>query len=80
MSLISRDDLIKVSGLSKTGFLKNSIASAMMRITKITKVNELYDKLKDKIGKDFFDFQKGLRKLRKVPWVLFFLRENSPSL
>ena len=83
MSLISRDDLIKVSGLSKTGFLKNSIASAMMRITKITKVNELYDKLKDKIGKDFFDsfvrerdlkyivFEEDLAKIPKTgPFIL----------
>ena len=83
MSLISRDDLIKVSGLSKTGFLKNSIASAMMRITKITKVNELYDKLKDKVGKDFFDsfvrerdlkyivFEEDLAKIPKTgPFIL----------
>ena len=88
MSLISRDDLIKVSGLSKTGFLKNSIASAMMRITKITKVNELYDKLKDKEGKDFFDSfvrERGLKyivfeeDLAKVPKTgPFILVSNHP--
>ena len=55
MSLISRIDLIKASGLSKLGFLKNPAASAIMRLTKIDEVNKLYDVLKDKVGKDFFD-------------------------
>ena len=55
MSLISRDELIKVSGLSRLGFLKNPVASALMSITKINEVNKLYDILKDKTGKDFFD-------------------------
>ena len=55
MSLISRDDLIKASGLGKLGFLKNPAAAAVMSLTKINEVNELYDKLKDKTGKDFFD-------------------------
>ena len=83
MSLISKDDLIRASGLSKTGFLKNSIASAVMRITKINKVNELYDILKDKVGKDFFDsfvrerglqyivFEEDLAKIPKTgPFIL----------
>ena len=55
MSLISKSDLIKASGLSKLGFLKNPAASAIMRLTKINEVNKLYDVLKDKVGKDFFD-------------------------
>ena len=55
MSLISKIDLIKASGLSKLGFLKNPAASAIMRLTKIDEVNKLYDILKDKVGKDFFD-------------------------
>ena len=55
MSLISKIDLIKASGLSKLGFLKNPAASAIMRLTKIDEVNQLYDVLKDKVGKDFFD-------------------------
>ncbi|WP_373708346.1 lysophospholipid acyltransferase family protein [Kaistella sp.] len=55
MSLISKIDLIKASGLSKLGFLKNPAASAIMRLTKIDEVNRLYDILKDKVGKDFFD-------------------------
>ena len=55
MSLISKSDLIKASGLSKLGFLKNPAASAIMRLTRIDKVNKLYDGLKDKVGKDFFD-------------------------
>ncbi|MGZ5262942.1 MAG: lysophospholipid acyltransferase family protein, partial [Kaistella sp.] len=55
MSLISRSDLIKVSGLGRLGFLKNPVASAIMSLTKIDEVNKLYDVLKDKTGKDFFD-------------------------
>lgn len=55
MSLISKNDLIKASGLSKLGFLKNPAASAIMRLTKIDEVNRLYDILKNKTGKDFFD-------------------------
>ncbi len=55
MSLISKSDLIKASGLNKLGFLKNPAASAVMRLTKIDDVNRLYDSLKDKVGKDFFD-------------------------
>ena len=56
MSLISRSDLIKVSGLSRIGFLKNPVASAIMSLTKIDEVNKLYDVIKDKKGKDFFDY------------------------
>jgi len=55
MSLISKSDLIKASGLNKLGFLKNPIASAVMSLAKINEVNRLYNKLKDKKGKDFFD-------------------------
>ncbi|KQK24716.1 glycerol acyltransferase [Chryseobacterium aquaticum] len=55
MSLISKNDLIKASGLSKMGFLKNPIASAVMSLAKINEVNKLYNKLKEKEGKDFFD-------------------------
>ncbi len=88
MSLISRDDLVKVSGLSKAGFLKNSLASAVMQITKINKVNELYDTLKDKVGKDFFDSfvrERGLKyivfeeDLAKIPKEgPFILVSNHP--
>ncbi|MBQ0152722.1 MAG: lysophospholipid acyltransferase family protein [Chryseobacterium sp.] len=55
MSLISKTDLIKAAGLDKIGFLKNPVASAVMSIAKINEVNKLYDKIKDKQGKDFFD-------------------------
>ena len=55
MSLISKSDLIKASGLNKLGFLKNPVASAVMSLAKINEVNRLYDKLRDKEGKDFFD-------------------------
>ncbi len=55
MSLISKNDLIKASGLSKLGFLSSPAAAAIMRLTRIDEVNALYDILKDKSGKDFFD-------------------------
>lgn len=83
MSLISKNDLIQASGLSKIGFLKNPVASAVMSITKINEVNRLYDKLKDKQGKDFFDsfvrernlsyiaFEEDLAKIPKTgPFIL----------
>jgi hypothetical protein len=46
MSLISKEDLIKASGLDKIGFLKKPVASAIMNLAKINDVNNLYDKLK----------------------------------
>lgn len=83
MSLISKNDLIKASGLHKIGFLKNPVASAVMSIAKINEVNRLYDKLKDKEGKDFFDsfvrernlsyvaFEEDLAKIPKTgPFIL----------
>ena len=66
MSLISKEDLIKAAGLNIFGFLKNPIASSLLRLTKINEVNALYDKLKDKEGEDFFNgFVKELE-LKKV--------------
>lgn len=83
MSLISKNDLIKASGLSKIGFLKNPVASAIMSIAKINEVNKLYNKLKHKEGKDFFDsfvrernlsyiaFEEDLAKIPKTgPFIL----------
>lgn len=83
MSLISKNDLIEASGLNKIGFLKNPIASFIMRIAKINEVNQLYDKLKNKNGKDFFDsfvrernlsyiaFEEDLAKVPKTgPFIL----------
>ncbi|WP_292010114.1 lysophospholipid acyltransferase family protein [Chryseobacterium sp.] len=68
MSLISKSDLIKASGLHKIGFLKNPIASAVMSAAKINEVNKLYDKLKDKEGKDFFD---SFVKERNIKYIAF---------
>lgn len=68
MSLISKEDLINVSGLSKLGFVKNPIAKSVMKLTKIDKVNELYDKLKDKTGKDFFD---SFVRERDLQYIIF---------
>ena len=68
MSLISKSELIKASGLSKLGFLKNPAASAVMRLTKIDEVNKLYDVLKDKKGKEFFD---SFVRERALKYVVF---------
>lgn len=83
MSLITKNDLINASGLSKTGILKNFLASSVMRLTKINEVNKLYDVLKNKEGKDFFDsfvrerglkyivFEEDLAKIpKKGPFIL----------
>ena len=43
------------AGLNKIGILKGPVASAIMGLTKINEVNKLYDVLKDKSGKAFFD-------------------------
>lgn len=55
MSLISKEDLIKASGLDKIGFLKRPVASAIMNLAKINDVNNLYNKLKHTKGVEFFD-------------------------
>ena len=68
MSLITKQDLIKVSGLSKIGFLSNPVAGAVMKLTKIDEVNSLYDKLKDKSGKDFFD---SFVRERNLKYIIF---------
>lgn len=83
MSLISKEELIKASGLGKFGLLKNPAASAIMKLTKINEVNALYDKVKDKKGADFFEafiherdvnyvvFEEDLAKIPKTgPFIL----------
>ena len=55
MSLISKKDLIAAAGLDRLGFIKSPAAGLIMKLTKLDKVNALYDKIKDKEGKDFFD-------------------------
>lgn len=83
MSLISKEDLIKAAGLAKLGFMKNPVASAIIRLTKIDKVNSLYDTLKDKKDQDFFNsfvkeldlkyvaFEEDLAKIPKTgPFIL----------
>lgn len=68
MSLISKNELIKATGLSKWGVLKNPAATFLMGFTKLNKVNELYDKLKDKSGKDFFD---AFIRERNLQYIVF---------
>ncbi|KIA82936.1 glycerol acyltransferase [Kaistella solincola] len=68
MSLISKTDLIKASGLSKLGILSSPIASAVMRVAKIDEVNRMYDFLKDKKGKDFFD---SFVRYRELKYIVF---------
>lgn len=54
MKLISKQDVIRLRGLQKFGFLKSPIASMLMSLAKIHGVNNLYDKLKDKDSSEFF--------------------------
>jgi len=83
MSLISKKELINAAGLEKTGILKNIAASALMNITQLNKLNNLYDLVKDKQGRDFFDsllnqlgtsyivFAEDLEKIpKKGPFIL----------
>lgn len=83
MSLISKQDLIKATGLGKIGFLKNPVAAALMRFAKIDEVNALYDRMKERNGKEFFDafvrdrnlqyivFEEDLAKIPKTgPFIL----------
>ena len=83
MSLISKNDLVSAAGLGKWGLLKYPIVSAVMRLAKINKVNDLYDKIKDLEGLEFFDklleelnvkylaFQEDLAKIPKTgPFIL----------
>ena len=48
--------------------MKNPVAAAIMRLTKINQVNKLYDLLKDKVGKDFFD---AFVRQRNLKYIVF---------
>lgn len=55
MSLISKQDLISIAGLSRLGPLADSVAGLVMSLTKINQINALYDQLKHLRGREFFD-------------------------
>lgn len=66
MSLISKQDLISAAGLKRFGFLKNSVAGGIMKLTKINAVNRMYDSLKHLEGKAFFDAWVEYRNLKYI--------------
>lgn len=68
MSLISKQDFITATKLYKLGIFKNLLASFAMWFLKISSINTLYDKLKDKKGKSFFD---AFIKERGLSYVVF---------
>ncbi|MEC5395285.1 lysophospholipid acyltransferase family protein [Bergeyella sp. RCAD1439] len=68
MGLVTKEDLIKATGLSKMGLLKVPLAGAMMKLAKLDAVNKLYDKIKDKKGADFFE---AFLKERKLKYIVF---------
>lgn len=83
MSLITNEDLIRAGGLAKLGFFKKPVGAAVMHFAKFKEVNKLYEILKDKQGKDFFDafvcelglkyivFEEDLAKIPKTgPFIL----------
>ena len=88
MSLISTQELIKATGLTKFGILKNPIAKILMSTTQLTKVNALYDRIKMYKGKAFFDAfirERGLKyivfeeDLAKIPKTgAFIIVSNHP--
>jgi putative hemolysin len=83
MSLVSVEDIIKAAQLEKFGFMKQGIAKALMGITRLNKVNSLYDEFKPYHGEAFFDkflerlginyeiFEEDLNKIPKTgPFVI----------
>lgn len=68
MSLITQEELIKATGLSKLGIAKTIAAKSLMKFTQIDKVNELYNKLKDLKGAEFFE---GFVRERKLDYIVF---------
>lgn len=55
MSLVTPKDIAKVLHLNKLGFLGNSIGWLFLKITRIDKINQVYDKVKIYEGKAFFE-------------------------
>lgn len=61
MSLISKQDIQDALGFQSLGFLQKPLASCVMTLLKINKVNALYDKLKHLDAEEFYEeFLKNL--------------------
>ncbi len=54
MSLVSNKDIIKILHLEKTGVVGRAVAWVFLRVTRISKVNSVYDQVKHLKGSDFF--------------------------
>jgi len=88
MSLITKKDFISATGLGKLGFLAEPLVFSLMKLTRINKLNTLYDELKDLQGTEFFDeflrkldvkYQVFAEDLLKIPKTgAFILVSNHP--
>lgn len=68
MGLISKQNFIDAANLGRFGIAKGPLASVLMKLSKIDDVNELYDKLKDLEGQEFFD---AFVRERELQYVVF---------
>ncbi len=55
MSLVSSKDIAKVLKLQKIGILGNAIGWIILKLTKIDKINQVYEKVKSYEGNEFFN-------------------------
>ncbi len=76
MSLVSSKEIAKAIGVDKYGFVGTSIGWTLMKVLRISKLNKLYDKHKDKACYDFLkavlndlqvDYEIPEKDLKRIP-------------